>query len=189
MWTFPGRSQHLLYVLFWYPSSCINIAKKSLSYFLLNKQTYNILTWMCVMCMWVPRCSLHVKAGAHTGEYEDQRTTAGVISSSVPILVLRKGFLVRVSIAVMETPWPKQAEGRNGFVYRTYSSTSHFITKWNQDRSTSRTGTWRKKLLQRLQRSKAYWIVLHSLCSLLSYRIQEYQARFGTTHNSLGLCP
>ena len=38
-------------------------------------------------------------------------------------------------------------------------------------------------------RSAAYWLPLHSLLSLLSYRTQNHQLRDGTTYNGLGLTP
>ena len=38
-------------------------------------------------------------------------------------------------------------------------------------------GTWRQALMQRPWRDAAYWLVLHGLLSLLSYRIQDYQPR------------
>jgi hypothetical protein len=35
----------------------------------------------------------------------------------------------------------------------------------------------------------AYWLALHGLLSLLSYRTQDHQPRDGTTHSGLGPPP
>lgn len=37
------------------------------------------------------------------------------------------------------------------------------------------------------QRDAAYWLVLHSLLSMLSYSTQDHQSRDGTSYSELGL--
>jgi hypothetical protein len=71
-------------------------------------------------------------------------------------------------------------------VYSAYTSTLLFITKGSQDRNSHRAGNWRQELKQRPWRGDAYWLALHGLLSLLSYRVQDYQPRDGTTYNVLG---
>ena len=66
-------------------------------------------------------------------------------------------------------------------VYLAYTSTSLFIIEVSQDRNFNRAGTWRQELMQKP------WRVLHAgLLSLISYTIQNYQSRDGTTHHGLG---
>ena len=52
-----------------------------------------------------------------------------------------------------------------------------------------RAGTWRQELMQKPWRGAAYWLALHGLLSLLSYRTQDHQPRDGPTHNGLGPPP
>ena len=52
-------------------------------------------------------------------------------------------------------------------VYLAYTSTSLFITEGSQDRNSSRAGTWRQELLQRLWRDAAYWLVHYGLLVFL----------------------
>jgi hypothetical protein len=59
------------------------------------------------------------------------------------------------------------------------------FTEASQDRNSSRAGTWRQELMQRLWRVTAYWLAPHGLLSLLSYRTKDHQPRDGTTHNEL----
>jgi hypothetical protein len=40
--------------------------------------------------------------------------------------------------------------------------------------------------MQRPWKGASYWLVLHGLPSLLSYRTQDHQPRYGPTHNRLG---
>jgi hypothetical protein len=72
-------------------------------------------------------------------------------------------------------------------VYSVYTSTLLFITKGNQDRNSPRAGTQRQELMQRPWREVTYCLASPDLLSFLSYRIQDYQPRDGTTHN--GPCP
>jgi hypothetical protein len=53
------------------------------------------------------------------------------------------------------------------------------------NRNANRAGTWRQEMMPRPWRSTVYWLTLHGFLSLLSYRIQDHQARDGTTHNGL----
>jgi len=46
-----------------------------------------------------------------------------------------------------------------------------------QDRKSHRAGTWSQELMQSPWRSAAYWLALHGLLSLLSYRTQNYKPR------------
>jgi hypothetical protein len=64
---------------------------------------------------------------------------------------------------------------------------SQFITEGSQSRNSSKTGTWRQKLMQRPWRDAAYWLAPHGFLNLLSYNTQEYQLKDGITHNELGL--
>lgn len=57
---------------------------------------------------------------------------------------LQKLQIVKVAIAVDETPWPKQL-GNEG-VYLTYISTPQFII--SPDKNSDRAGTWRQELVQ-----------------------------------------
>jgi hypothetical protein len=78
---------------------------------------------------------------------------------------------LRVTIAVIKYHDKKQVGERK--VYLLYTFVSMFVTTGNQDRNSNRAGTWRQKLMQRPRRGAAYWLALHSLLSLLSYRTQE----------------
>ena len=49
-----------------------------------------------------------------------------------------------------------------------------------------RAESWRQDLIQRGWRSAAYWLALHGLLGLLSYRTQDHQTRIGTVHSVLG---
>ena len=69
-------------------------------------------------------------------------------------------------------------------VYLYYISILYSVIEGSQDRNTSRAGTWRQELTQR---SAAYWLALHGLLSLLSYRTPDHQPRDGPTRNGLGL--
>jgi hypothetical protein len=71
-------------------------------------------------------------------------------------------------------------------VYLAYTSISLFIIKERQDRNSNRAGNWRQELMQRPWRGAGYWLALHGLFSLLSYRTQDYQPRDDTTHSGLG---
>lgn len=64
------------------------------------------------------------------------------------------GVFVRVSVAVMETPWPQQLGEER--VYFLYTFTSLFIIKSSQDRNSDRTETQQQELMQRPQRSIAH---------------------------------
>jgi hypothetical protein len=79
--------------------------------------------------------------------------------------------LVRVCIPAQNIMTKKQVGKER--VYLAYTSTLLFITKGTQDRI----------MRQRPWRNAALWIVSPGLLSLLSYRIQNYQPRDGTTHN------
>ena len=48
-----------------------------------------------------------------------------------------------------------------------------YFTEGRKDRSSNRAGTWRQKLMQRSWRGAAYWLALHGLISLLSYRNRD----------------
>jgi hypothetical protein len=52
-----------------------------------------------------------------------------------------------------------------------------------QDRNSSRSGTWRQELMQRPRRSASCWLAPHGLFSLLSYGIQGHQPRDGPTNH------
>jgi hypothetical protein len=56
-----------------------------------------------------------------------------------------------------------------------------FIVEGSQDRNSDRAGTWRQEQVQKPWGVAAYWLVPHSLLSLLSYRTQDHQSRDGTT--------
>ena len=58
-----------------------------------------------------------------------------------------------------------------------------FITKGSQDRNSHRVETWRQEWMQKPRKNATYWLASLGLLSLLSYRIQDYQPRDGTTHN------
>jgi hypothetical protein len=74
-----------------------------------------------------------------------------------------------------------------GFIWLT--STLLFITKENQNRSSSTAETWRQELMQRLGRGAAYSLASPGLLSLLSYRTQDHLPRDGPTHNGLSPPP
>ena len=70
--------------------------------------------------------------------------------------------LVRVTFAVMRHHDQKKVgEGR---IYLAYASISLFITERMSGQEA------RQEQMQRLWRGGAYWLVLHGLLSLLSYR-------------------
>ena len=53
-------------------------------------------------------------------------------------------------------------------IYLTYTSALLFITEGSQDRNSSRAGSWRQELMQRLWRGAAYRLAPRGLVSLLS---------------------
>jgi hypothetical protein len=55
----------------------------------------------------------------------------------------------------------------------------------SQDRNSNRKGTWRQKLMQKPWKGASYWLALHGLLSLLSYRTQDDKLRDGTIYNEL----
>lgn len=82
------------------------------------------------------------------------------------------GVLVRVAIAVMNHHDLKQlGEGR---FYLASASTALFITEGNQDRNSSRPGTWRQGHSRGHGR-----VLLTGLLSLLPSRNQDHQLRDG----------
>jgi hypothetical protein len=95
--------------------------------------------------------------------------------------------LVRVCIFAQNIMTKKQVGEER--VYSAYTSTLLFITKGSQDRNSHRAGTWRQELMQRPWRGAAYWLASPGLLHLISYRIQDYQPRDGTTYNGLGPPP
>jgi hypothetical protein len=88
------------------------------------------------------------------------------------------------SASVFCSSWPKQLGEER--VYSTYGSISLYIIKGSQHRN-SQPG----KNLEagaddaRPQRRATYWLVLHDVFSLCSYRSKDHQPRVGTTHNGL----
>jgi hypothetical protein len=68
-------------------------------------------------------------------------------------------------------------------VYSAYTCILLFITKGSQDRNSPRAETWRQELMERPWRDATYCLASPDLLSLLSYRIQDYQPRDGTTHS------
>jgi len=76
--------------------------------------------------------------------------------------------LVRDAIAVMKHYEQKQGDKEK--VLLACKSTSLFTNGGSQDRNSHRAGTWRQELMQRPWRGAAYWLALHGLLSLLSYR-------------------
>jgi hypothetical protein len=73
--------------------------------------------------------------------------------------------LVRVSIALIKYQDQKQVGEKR--VYLTYTSTSLFITKGNQDRNSSRDRTWRQELMQRRWRGTGLLPMACSACFLI----------------------
>lgn len=67
-------------------------------------------------------------------------------------------------------------------VYLLYTS---FIIKGSQDKN--KAGTHKPELMQKPGRSAAYWLPPSGLLSLLSYRTQDYHARYNPTYNGLSL--
>ena len=45
---------------------------------------------------------------------------------------------------------------------------------------------WRQELMQKAWRGAAYWLILHDLLSVLSYRTQDHQPKDSTPHHELG---
>ena len=62
----------------------------------------------------------------------------------------------------------------------TYSPQSQSIME--EVRARTQAGTWRQALKQRPWRSAVYWLALHGLLGLLSYRTQDHLPRAGLTH-------
>jgi hypothetical protein len=66
---------------------------------------------------------------------------------------------------------------------------SHFHiivhVKDNEDRNSTRAGTWMQKVLQQPERGTAYWLAPPGLLSLLFYGTPDHQLRDDTTHNGL----
>ena len=74
---------------------------------------------------------------------------------------------LRVSIAVMKHHVQKQLGEER--VYVPHSSfIQQFVTKSNEGRNWSWTGTWRQELMWRPQRSAAYWLAPNDLLCLLT---------------------
>jgi hypothetical protein len=84
--------------------------------------------------------------------------------------------LVRVSIAAMKHHDWKSKLGGKGFFSVYFHNT---VIKRSQDRKSTRAGTWRQELTQWPLRGAAYWLALHGLLSLLSFRIHDHQPRDG----------
>jgi hypothetical protein len=66
-----------------------------------------------------------------------------------------------------------------------YASTSIFIIQGRQDRDLNMAGTWRQELMQSSWRGTVYWLALHGLLSLVSYRNKDHQPRESTSYNRL----
>jgi hypothetical protein len=71
-------------------------------------------------------------------------------------------------------------------VYSAYISTLLLITKGSQDRNSHNGRNLEAGLDAEAMEGTAYWIASPCLFRLLSYRLQDYQPRDGTTQN--GLC-
>lgn len=84
------------------------------------------------------------------------------------------GVFVRVSVAVMETPWPQQLGEER--VYFLYTFTSLFIIKSSQDRNPA-AGADAEAIAEYCSRT----------CSTcVFHRAQDHQRRAGPIHNGLG---
>jgi len=70
-------------------------------------------------------------------------------------------------------------------IYLTYTFASWSITEGTQDRNTTRAGTWRQELKQMPWSGAVFWLAPHVLFNLLSYKIHDYQSRYGTIYNGL----
>ena len=80
----------------------------------------------------------------------------------------------------------KEDVTRKERVYLGYNSISLFTIIGSQDRNPNRAGSWIRELMQRPRRVAVYWLALHYLLRLLSYRTQDHQPRDGTTRKGLG---
>ena len=96
-------------------------------------------------------------------------------------------LLVRVSFVVMEHDDQKAIWGRKGLLGLYFHTSVHHRRKSGQKLKQS----WNleQELMQKPWRSDAYWIALHGLLSLLSYRTQNQKPIGSTTHHRLGYLP
>jgi hypothetical protein len=87
-----------------------------------------------------------------------------------PFLGSTNAILVRLTSVVVKHRLQKQAGEER--VYLTYTSISLFIIKEIRT-GTHRSLTWRQELMQRPEISMVYWLVVHGLLNLLSYKSQD----------------
>ena len=92
-----------------------------------------------------------------------------------------RGILVKVSTATMKHYHSKTWGGKGAFGVH-FHITVHYWRKLGQ----AQTG---QDPDAEAMEGAAYWLALHGLLSLLSYRTQDHQSRDGITHNRLGPLP
>jgi hypothetical protein len=107
----------------------------------------------------------------------DQNWRAHRRLSFLLLLLMIRSFqsnvLVRVSIAVVKTPWPQVGKG--------FISSFSSITEGIQGRHSNRAGSWRQELMWRPWRSTAYWLAQPAFL-----QHPGPQAQGGTAHRNLG---
>ena len=118
------------------------------------------------------KCSLHFMKACFT---------CLSLSAKTKILDLKLGVLVRVCISAQNIMTKKQVGEER--VYSAYTSTLLFNTKGSHNWNSHRVEIWRQKLMKKPWRGAAYWLASPGLLNFVSYKIQYYQPRDGTTHN------
>jgi hypothetical protein len=87
--------------------------------------------------------------------------------------------LVRISIPAQNIMIKKQVWGGKNL----FSSHFHIAVHHQRKSGLELKQVRKQELMQRPWRGVTYWLASPGLPSLLSYRIQDYQPRNGTTHN------